>query len=108
MASKAAIMKDEGVKVTLGGKEFEVKFTLNALCDLQEKFGSFEEAFGNIENDFSKIRTMLHMALANGENEKITEREIGALIDVRQLDEIVQVLEQAFNGAMPSTEEEGK
>ncbi|WP_107838627.1 hypothetical protein [Metasolibacillus meyeri] len=108
MTSKAEVMKDKGVKITLGGKEFEAKFDLNALCDLQEKFGGFDEAFENIDKDFSKIRMLLHLALANGENEKMTEREIGALIDIRNLDTITNALEEAFNGAMPSTEEEGK
>ncbi|MCT6925403.1 hypothetical protein [Metasolibacillus sp.] len=109
MASKATIMRDEGVKIKLKEKEFEVKFDLNALCDLQEKFGDFDTAFNNLDKDFSKIRTLLHIALANGENEKMTEREIGALIDMQNLFMITEALEKAFNNAMPSTDEvEGK
>lgn len=55
MASKSEVMKDEGVKITLGSKEFEVRFDLNALCNLQEKFGDFTKAFDGLEKqDFKK------------------------------------------------------
>ena len=108
MTTKANVMKDEGKKITLGGKEFQVKFDLNALCNLQEKFGDFTKAFENIETDFKKIRSLLHIGLANGENENITESEVGALIDMNNLNEVTEALTEAFGNAMPSTEDEGK
>jgi len=109
MASEAKVMKDEGVKVTLGNKEFEVKFDLNALCNLQEKFGDFTKAFDGLEKqDFKKIRALLHVGLANGENIKITEEEVGALINMRNITTVTEAITQAFSDAMPSTTEEGK
>lgn len=109
-ATKAEIMKDKGVKITLGDKDFEVKFDLNALCNLQDEFGSLDVAFENLDmRDLKKIRTMLRIALANGENIDISEREVGALIDMDNIYEIMDVLTKGFNLAMPSTdEEEGK
>lgn len=109
MAKKAEIMKDEGVKVELKGREFEAKFDLNALCELQDKFGDLTKAFEGIDmQDLKKIRALLHIALANGDNEGITEKEVGALIDLKNIHQIVDALTTAFNNAMPSTEGEGK
>lgn len=109
MASKAKVMKDEGVKITLGNKEFEVKFDLNALCNLQEKFGDFTKAFDGVEKqDFKKIRALLHVGLANGVNINITEEEVGALINMRNITTVTDAITQAFSDAMPSTDEEGK
>lgn len=107
--TKAQVMKDEGVKVTLKGKEFEVKFDLNALCNLQEKFGDISEAFDGLEqSDFKSIRSLLHVGLANGENINITEQEVGALIDLTNLNDVVDALTKAFKDANPESTEEGK
>lgn len=109
MTTKAEVMKDEGVKIKLGGKQFEVKFDLNALCNLQDKFGDIEEAFKKLDmKDLKKIRALLHIALANGENIDISEREVGALIDMDNIHEIMDALTTGFGNAMPSTDEEGK
>ena len=108
-ATKAQVMKDEGVKIELGDKQFEVKFDLNALCNLQDKFGDITKAFDGLEkSDFKKIRALLRIGLANGENEEITETEVGALIDLKNIDKVVGALTDAFGNAMPSTDEEGK
>lgn len=109
MASKAEIMKDEGVKITLGNKEFEVRFDLNALCNLQDKFGDFTKAFDGLKKqDFKKIRSLLHVGLANGENIDITEEEVGSFITLKNISTVTDALTQAFSNAMPSTDEEGK
>lgn len=109
MSTKANVMKDEGVKIELKDKKFEVKFDLNALCNLQDKFGDITTAFDGLEkSDFKKIRSLLHIGLANGEHENITESEVGALIDMKNIDIVINALTEGFGSAMPSTEEEGK
>src|SRR5690606_7594772 len=109
MSTKTKVMKDEGVKIELSGKQFEVKFDLNALCNLQDKFGDIESAFNGLEKtDFKKIRSLLHIGLANGEHENITESEVGALIDMKNIDVVISALTEGFGNAMPSTDEEGK
>lgn len=108
-ATKAEIMKDQGVKITLGNKDFEVRFDLNALCNLQDKFGDFTKAFDGLEKqDFKKIRSLLHVGLANGENIDISEAEVGALITMKNITTVTDAITQAFGNAMPSTDEEGK
>lgn len=104
-------MRDKGIEVELQGKKFEVKFDLNALCNLQEKFGDFTKAFDGLEKqNFKKIRSLLHIGLANGDNIDITENEVGSLIDMKNINEVVEALTDAFGNAMPSTDEddEGK
>ena len=109
MTSKAQVMKDEGEKITLGNKQFEVKFDLNALCNLQDKFGDMTKAFNGLnQQDFKKIRSLLHIGLANGENIDISEAEVGALITMKNISTVTDALTQAFSDAMPSTDEEGK
>ena len=104
--TKAQVMQDKGGKIELKGQEFEVRFDLNALCELQDKFGELEQAFDGLDKgDFKKIRSLLHIALANGEHETITEKEVGALIDFTNLSIITDTLTTAFSNAMPEAEE---
>ena len=110
MAKKQSeIMRDKGIEVELQGKLFEVKFDLNALCNLQDKFGDISKAFENLDmTDLKKVRSLLHIGLANGENAEITELEVGALIDMQNINDVVDALTQGISAAMPSTDEEGK
>lgn len=107
--TKVQVMQDKGEKIELKGQEFDVRFDLNALCELQDKFGDLELAFDGLDKgDFKKIRSLLHIALANGEKENITEKEVGALIDFTNLNVITEALTTAFSNAMPTASEEGK
>lgn len=115
-STKAEIMKDEGVKVVLGkvnepkkveladGKEYEIKFDLNSLCSLQEKFGDDAlTALSNIDgSDFKLIRTILFCVLGH---EDLTEKEVGSLIDMTNISSVVEALSQAMENSMPESEE---
>lgn len=115
-ATKAEIMKDEGVKVVLGnvneskkvkladGKEYEIKFDLNSLCSLQEKFGDDAlKALSGIDgSDFKLIRTILFCVL---EHEDLTEKEVGSLIDMTNISSVVEALSLAIENSAPESEE---
>lgn len=104
--TKAEVMQDKGNQIVLGGKVFTVKFDLNALCEMQSQFGSMEKAFTTLEQgDFTKIRALLHIALANGENEDITVKQVGGLIDIKTMPAVVGVLEKTIVESMPEVEE---
>lgn len=99
-------MKDEAVKVTLAdGKKHELKFDLNTLCSLQEKFG--DDVFNVIgdldETNFKSIRSILHAVLAH---EGLSESEVGSLITMANIYDVVEALEQAMEGAVPQPDEE--
>ncbi|MGE7932115.1 hypothetical protein [Viridibacillus arvi] len=114
--TKAEIMKDEGVKVVLGkvnkpkkveladGKEYEIKFDLNSLCTLQDKFGEdvFTALSGIDGSDFKLIRTILFVVL---EHEGLTEKEVGSLIDMSNMPSVVEALSMAVHNSAPENEE---
>lgn len=106
MAKKSEIMKDEATKVTLAdGKKHELKFDLNTLCDLQDKFG--DDVLGVLggldESNFKSIRSVLHSVLAH---EGLSEQEVGSLITMTNITDVVEALQQAVEGAVPEPDEE--
>lgn len=104
--SKLNQVKRKAVKVVLSdGKEREIKFTLNAMAELEDKYGSVEEAFKQLEKGSIKaIRFMLWASIID-EDEELTERQIGNLIDMNSIKEIMDALSTASDQDMPQAED---
>lgn len=87
------------------GVEREIEFSLNAMADLEEKYGTIEKAFVEIqENNVRAIRFLLWCLLNNGEQE-ISERDVGRLINLRNLDELMTSVMDYMEEAMPGLTE---
>lgn len=100
--SKIAEVKDKTVKITLNdGVERSIKFTLNALAELEDKFGSIEKAFELLEknNSMKALRAILWAGFIH-EDENLTEQQVGNLIDLAYMQELVQSLNVAFENDM--------
>ena len=87
------------------GVEREVLFSLNAMADLEEKYGSIEEAFNKVQNgSISAIRFLLWCVLVPDGDADLTEREIGKLINISNLNDIMDALMGIFEEHMPATD----
>ena len=83
------------------GVEREIEFSLNAMADLEDKYGTVENAFNKMqENNIAAIRFLLWALLNNGEQE-ISEREIGRIINLRNLDSLMSAVMDYMEEAMP-------
>jgi len=103
-ASTAEVMKDEGVKITLD-KERTLKFDMNALCELEEKGMGFEQIVeGLTERNFRKIRTILHAVLAHEEDANFTEKQVGALVNMQNIEKVITALGNSLSNAMPESD----
>ena len=107
-ASKAEVIKDEGVKIMMD-KERTLKFDLNALCELDESGMGFEQIITGLEErNFKKVRTILHAVMAHEEDDDFTEKQAGALVNMHNIEEVITALGEALSKAMTSGEgEEG-
>lgn len=101
--SNVADVKGKTIKITLlDGVERELKFTLNALAELEDEFGSVDAAFEKLEkqNSMKALRAVLWAGLLWKEPE-ITEKQVGDLIDLSLMQDIAQSLNDAFEADMP-------
>ena len=88
-----ADVKNRVVKITLNdGKERTIRFTLNALAELEDKFGSVQAAFDKLEKEKSMkaLRTILWAGLLH-ESPDITEHEVGDLIDLGYMAQLMEI-----------------
>lgn len=95
-------VKANPMMITLNdGVEREILFTLNAMAELEERYGTVEAAFEALEsNSFKAIRCVLWAGLLHSD-ESLTEKQVGNLIDVRNMQDIVESMNAAFDMNMP-------
>lgn len=98
-------VKSKAVKITLtDGVERTIKFTLNAMAELEDRYGSVEEAFKQLDNNSIKaVRCILWAGLIH-EDPDLTEQQVGNLIDIQYMQELMASLGDAFNADMPEPE----
>lgn len=100
-------VKSKPVKITLSdGVEREIKFTLNAMAELEDRYGSVEAAFKKLdENSMKALRCVLWAGLIH-EDENLTEKQVGNLIDVQFMQSLMQSVGEAFQADMPEQPEQ--
>jgi hypothetical protein len=96
-------VKRKAIKVELAdGKEREIKFTLNAMAELEEKYGSVDDAFKVLEGGSLKaIRFFLWATIQQEEKEDLSEKQLGDLIDISSIGNIINAMNEASSQDMP-------
>lgn len=104
---KGKELKSQTEKITLkDGEEYTLEFTLNALIEIEDLFGSISEVYKIFEEfNLKKLRGLLYAGLVEHQPE-MTERKVGSLLDMKQLAETVEILSTAFSKAFPDVEGE--
>ena len=85
-------------------KPRKLKFDLNAFIELEDLYGSIEDALKEMQegkNKIKAIRAVLWAGLIH-EDENLTPKQVGAMIDLSKLEEVTNALMEAIEGAMPS------
>ena len=78
---------------------------LNAIAELEEKYGSYTEALKRIsEGSVSAMRFFL-WALLQHEDDTLTERQVGAMITMQNMDEVTDALQKAISAGAPDSDE---
>jgi len=100
-----ANLNDARAKITSitlrDGVERELLFTLNAMAEMEDRYGSVDAAFEAMNNNSIKaVRFVLWTGLMHLE-EGLTEQQVGNLIDVKCMEQIVEKMGLALSNDMP-------
>lgn len=101
--SNVADVKPKKRTVDLGdGVEREVVLSLNAMAELEDKYGSIDNAFEKIKKgSIATIRFLLWCVLVPDGDTDLTEREIGRLIKLDNIQEIMTSVMDVLEDQMP-------
>ena len=106
--SNIAEVKGQTIKITLtDGIPRTIKYTLNALAELEDRYGSVEAAFDKLEkeNSMKALRCILWVGFLH-ESPELTEMEVGNLIDVAYMQDLVSSLHEALDRDLGNVEED--
>lgn len=105
--ANVADVKSKAVKITLmDGVERELRFTLNAMAELEERYGTVDAAMKALDTGSIKaIRCVIWAGLSHEDN-ALTEQQVGNLIDMQYMNTLSEKLAEAFNLSMPKAEDE--
>lgn len=88
------------------GVKRELRFTLNAMAEMEDKYGSVDEAFTALErNSIKAVRFILWAGLLHDEEHPITEQQVGNLIDTQNLEDVIRSINEAMSNDMPPNED---
>lgn len=88
--------------VDLGdGVEREVVFSLNAMAELEEKYGSIDAAFNKVKGGSIAAVRFLLWTIMHDSDETLTEYQVGSMIRLDNLGEIMESLMTALEDQMP-------
>jgi hypothetical protein len=103
LASSLNKAKVKLIPITLD-KERHLCFDLNAFSELEEKYGDIETAMKAIEaKSIKAFRAFLWAGLIH-EDEDLTEKEVGKMISIDNIDVIVNALSVGLGTALPDAE----
>jgi len=109
MASNLKKVKPEKVKIVLD-KTRTLVYDLNAFAELEDQFGSIEDAMKALEG--GKIKAIIAILWAGlvHEEETLTPKQVGSIIGLGDLQQVAEALGKAINTALPEVESgsEGK
>lgn len=89
-------------------KERHLKFDLNAFAELEELYGDINTAFEAMQKGSIKaIRAMLWAGLIH-EDKTLTVEQVGSMIDMSNINEVMSAIAQAISEAMPKVDEAEK
>lgn len=113
-------MNPKATKIILNGKEYGLRFTLNAIDDIQDHFNTpienITELFENTKTSIKAIRYLLTVLInedidykndINGTNEPhLDERQIGRMITAQNMKEMVQAILSSFSSSVPESDDD--
>ncbi|WP_270474438.1 hypothetical protein [Clostridium cochlearium] len=102
---KALELKNKGVKITLGNKEYNLKFNMNTFCELEEVYGDINKAFEDLQlMKVKAIRALIYSAI-KVEDEKATLKSVGQILTLSDMERLGTVINEALSNSMPEIEE---
>jgi hypothetical protein len=96
-------IKDGRFEVEIGGEKYKLLFSLNVLDEMQDKFGGYDklgEAFNSSNPNMIKdLRWLLTELINEGleeDKQTFTEKQIGKMIHIGNLQQIKDAIFSAF------------
>lgn len=101
-------VKRAPVYITIGGEQKQLKYTLNSFAEMEERYGTIDDAMKAMEKGSIKaVRFMLWAGLCH-DDDSLTEREVGSKLEVQDLEELAAKMNEVMTSDLPDKEDSKK
>lgn len=83
------------VEVELGGKVRNLRYTMNALAEIEDKLGVAMADMKDIKMTIKNVRVILWAGLIH-EDKELTIEEVGDMVDMSNFEEVQEKVAEAF------------
>lgn len=101
----ADLKQSGGTKITLGGAEYNLAMDFNVICDLEERYGTFEKAGEALGSGKMKDVRFLLYAMLKQDDESLTEKAVGHMIMLENMQPVIEALGTAMKASTPQADE---
>lgn len=91
--------------IEVGGKTYPIVFDFNVLSELEDVYGDVSNAFEDLEKIKVKAIRALVYSLVKVEDEDVTLKEVGKMLNMDFINQFVEKAGIALNNDMPAKEE---
>lgn len=99
------LVKRKPVTIILSdGKERHLKYTLNALVEIEDKYGTVDAGFELLDKGSIKAARFILWAGLIHEDPELTEIEVGSLMDMAYMQELMQTMSSAMKSDVAAPE----
>lgn len=112
---KMSDLRPNGVEIEIGGQKRKLLFTINAIDEIQEKCNMplydavknvARAADGKTDHDtLQNFRSVITILLNDGEEEALTEKAVGEMIDIGNYSRVAWLVLEAYGISMPDPDE---
>lgn len=90
-------------------KERHILFDLNALCEIEDKYGDIYKAISSLSSQpkMNDIRYMLYVGLCH-EDDNLTDKKVGKLITLQNVTDVIEAVGKAMDMSLPDKKEESE
>lgn len=107
MSNLKDVQAQEPVKIILrDGKEYTIRFTLNAMAELEDKYGSVDAAFKKLDEGSIKAARFILWAGLMEDAPELSEQLVGSLMDIQLMAQLMNTLGVALDKDMPTQSEQ--
>lgn len=96
------------VPIELGGETFQLCYDLNALCEVEDRYGDIETAFSQ-QLGVKAARFLLWAGLQHSHADRFpTEQDVGRVVSLANVKYVAERLGEAIRVALPEPEKDSK
>lgn len=99
-------IRDKKIKIEVGNKIRFLSYDMNAFAELEEMYGSVENAMSALRSGSIKSAISVLWAGLIHEDEELTPKDVGKMFDLKQIKELGELIGKAIKQAVPEKNEE--